>query len=155
MKKGFTLIELLIVIAIIGIIVVAVTVALNPAKRISDAQDAALRAQVAAVGQAFDTCMGYVDTATAGAPQNLYAGCNTMLELTASPGGSGGAPGGPWLKSTPTGTWGFLASAGGGNNNGCVYTSGTVAGATTYFIFRSSLSSIATQTTAPLAADCP
>ena len=40
MKKGFTLIELLIVIAIIAIIAGAVLVALNPTKRIGQANDA-------------------------------------------------------------------------------------------------------------------
>ena len=39
MKKGFTLIELLIVIAIIAIIAGAVLVAMNPAKRIADANN--------------------------------------------------------------------------------------------------------------------
>ena len=39
MKKGFTLIELLIVIAIIAIIAGAVLVAINPAKRIAEAND--------------------------------------------------------------------------------------------------------------------
>jgi len=39
MKKGFTLIELLIVIAIIAIIAGAVLVAMNPAKRICDANN--------------------------------------------------------------------------------------------------------------------
>lgn len=40
MKKGFTLIELLLVIAIISALAVAVFVALNPAKRIQDSNDA-------------------------------------------------------------------------------------------------------------------
>lgn len=39
-KKGFTLIELLIVIVIIATLAVTVFVALNPAKRVSDARDA-------------------------------------------------------------------------------------------------------------------
>jgi type IV pilus assembly protein PilA len=37
--KGFTLIELLIVVAIIAVLAVVVFVALNPAKRLSDAKD--------------------------------------------------------------------------------------------------------------------
>jgi len=41
MKKGFTLIELLIVIAIIAIIAGAVLVAINPAKRIGEANNSA------------------------------------------------------------------------------------------------------------------
>ena len=49
MKKGFTLIELLMVVAIISALAVAVFVALNPAKRLKDAQDARRTADVDAI----------------------------------------------------------------------------------------------------------
>lgn len=45
-QRGFTLIELLIVIVIIALLAVAVFVALNPVKRIKDAQDARRTADV-------------------------------------------------------------------------------------------------------------
>lgn len=45
-KKGFTLIELLVVLTIITILAVAVSVALNPAQRLNDAQDARRAADV-------------------------------------------------------------------------------------------------------------
>ena len=47
--KGFTLIELLIVIAIIAALAISVVVALNPSKRIQDAQNAARTSDVATI----------------------------------------------------------------------------------------------------------
>ena len=52
MKKGFTLIELLIVIAIIAIIAGAVLVAINPAKRIGESNNAARWAELNSLGSA-------------------------------------------------------------------------------------------------------
>jgi prepilin-type N-terminal cleavage/methylation domain-containing protein len=146
-KKGFTLVELLVVIAIIGIIVVAVVVALNPAKRISDAQDAALRAQVSSIGFGMNLCMSHVIVATG--TQNGYAGCNTSALLTAA-----ATPGGPWLKTTPPATAAYMASTAGGALNGCVYISGSVAGVTTYYIFQSTSGAVTTQASVPVAANC-
>ena len=45
-SKGFTLIELLIVIAIIAVLAISVFVALNPAKRVSDANDSRRKTDV-------------------------------------------------------------------------------------------------------------
>jgi len=50
--KGFTLIELLIVIAILGILAAAVLVAVNPAKRTRQAQDAARKNDIGALATA-------------------------------------------------------------------------------------------------------
>lgn len=51
-EKGFTLIELLIVIAILGVLAAAVIAAINPAKRIAQANDAALKNDVGAIATA-------------------------------------------------------------------------------------------------------
>lgn len=39
MRKGFTLVELLVVIAVVGILMAAVVVAINPAKKLAQARD--------------------------------------------------------------------------------------------------------------------
>lgn len=145
MKKGFTLIELLVVIAIIGIIVVAVIISLNPAQRLADAQLAALKAQVAAVGTAYDVCTSYVDTTVNPAAQNLLSDCNTLALLT------GTVKGGPFLKTSPSGTYIFQA-AGTTNKFGCLYSSATVGTTLTYAQFLTSNNTVVTSTTAPA---CP
>lgn len=150
--RGFTLIELVIVIAVVSIITVAVTTALNPIKRITDAQDASIRSQAAAVGQSLDICMGYFDLT--GGTQNGYNACSSIIKLTATQ-SNGGAPGGPWLKSTPSGNWGFLSSVSGGGLNGCVYTSTSIGLTLTYYIFQSTNSSVITKLSLPDAGDCP
>lgn len=52
MKKGFTLVELLIVIAVIAILAAVAYVAIDPAKRIADANDAQRWGDVSAVLEA-------------------------------------------------------------------------------------------------------
>lgn len=138
------MIELLVVIAIIGIIVVAVVITLNPAQRIADAQLAALKGQVAAVGGAYDVCTSYVDTTVTPAVQNVLADC-AMTGLT------GSTKGGPFLKTTPTGTYTFQA-AGTTNKFGCVYSSATVGTTLTYAQFLTSNNTVVTSTTVPT---CP
>lgn len=57
-QKGFTLIELLIVIAVLGVLAAAVVVAINPAKRIKQANDAKIKndiGQMATALQAYYT----------------------------------------------------------------------------------------------------
>lgn len=140
LKKAFTLIELLIVVAIIGIIVVGVAIALNPTQRIIDAQTANLRAQVATVGAAFDICMNYVNPPSQAT--NGYALCSSIAHLT-SAGGAGEPAGGPFLKTTPTGTWTFQTSATAPTNlNGCVNSTASVGGNTVYAQFQSATNAV-------------
>ena len=71
-NKGFTLIELLVTIAIIGVMMGAVIVAINPAKRLADARDADGKTKVNAVATAMEACAtlnsvaGYVSCDTSG-----------------------------------------------------------------------------------------
>ncbi len=51
-KKGFTLIELIIVVAIIALLAAATFVAVNPAKRIGEAQDSQRWSDVTAIAEA-------------------------------------------------------------------------------------------------------
>lgn len=53
-KQGFTLIELIIVIAVIALLAAAVFVAVDPAKRIGEAQDAQRWADVTAIADAIE-----------------------------------------------------------------------------------------------------
>lgn len=54
-KQGFTLIELIIVIAIIALLAAATFVAVNPAKRIGDANNAQRWADISAIADAWQT----------------------------------------------------------------------------------------------------
>lgn len=54
-QKGFTLIELIIVIAIIALLAAATFVAVNPAKRIGDANNAQRWADISAIADAWQT----------------------------------------------------------------------------------------------------
>lgn len=142
---GFTLIELLVVVAIVGIIVVSVIITLNPSKRVADAQVTSLKAQVSAVGTAYDLCTNYVDISVSPAVQNALSNCNTIALLT------GAIKGAPFLKSTPSGTYVFQA-AGTTNKLGCLYSSATIGGTVTYAQFLSSNNSVVTNLSAPT---CP
>jgi len=64
-QKGFTLIELIIVVAIIALLAAATFVAVNPAKRIGDAQNAQRWADVTAIADAFATYMADNNGSTA------------------------------------------------------------------------------------------
>lgn len=155
MKKGFTLIELLIVVAIIGIIVVAVIVALNPTARVQDAQSAALKAQVSSIGTAYDTCLSYVDTTASPAVQNTATDCGLgqtdWLQRLAGTATTNPA-GKPYLKSVPTNATFTITAAGTVNVNGCI--NGTIAGTNIWAQFRSSDNSLVSGTTGTLPA-CP
>lgn len=52
MKKGFTLIELLVVIAVLGILSAGVFTAINPLKRIQQANDAKIKGDIGQIAQA-------------------------------------------------------------------------------------------------------
>lgn len=72
-NKGFTLVELLVTIAIIGVMMGAVIVAINPAKRLADARDADGKTKVAAVASAMEACY----TVKLGS----YVNCDTTANL--------------------------------------------------------------------------
>lgn len=62
LSKGFTLIELLVVIAILGVLAAGVVVAINPAKRIKQANDAKIKNdidQIATAMQSYFTTSTY------------------------------------------------------------------------------------------------
>ncbi|OGH17947.1 MAG: hypothetical protein A3C22_01535 [Candidatus Levybacteria bacterium RIFCSPHIGHO2_02_FULL_37_10] len=65
-SKGFTLIELLVVIAIVGILAAAVLTAINPLKRIQQANDAGLKSDIGQIAQAMQTY--YTSSSTTAAP---------------------------------------------------------------------------------------
>lgn len=55
MKKGFTLVELLVVIAVIGVLAAVVLVAINPAKKLSQARDAQRKSGIQQISTALST----------------------------------------------------------------------------------------------------
>lgn len=68
-KKGFTLVELIIVVAIIALLAAATFVAINPAKRIGEANDAQRWSDITAIADAWVT----------------YAADNSGSNVTSSP----------------------------------------------------------------------
>jgi prepilin-type N-terminal cleavage/methylation domain-containing protein len=77
-QKGFTLIELLIVIAILGILVTIVIVAINPVRLIHDAQDSRMRSDLqqikASMQVYYNDCKFYPVTLPSGTWGNVTAG---------------------------------------------------------------------------------
>lgn len=74
-RHGFTLIELIIVVAIIALLAAATFVAINPAKRIGDAQNAQRWADVTAIADAFATYMADNSGST---PTSSYTGSGSL-----------------------------------------------------------------------------
>lgn len=88
--KGFTLIELLVVIAILGILAAAVLVAINPAKRQRQAQDAQRKNDI---GSMATELQGFYTSPGAGCyptDLNVLVVQNYMKQLPAPPTGFGG-----------------------------------------------------------------
>jgi len=65
-QKGFTLIELLVVIAILGILAAVLVTAINPAAKINQAKDAALKSDISGIGNAMQSY--YTNSGTTGTP---------------------------------------------------------------------------------------
>ncbi|MDP2586078.1 MAG: prepilin-type N-terminal cleavage/methylation domain-containing protein [Candidatus Levybacteria bacterium] len=65
-QKGFTLIEILVVIAIIGVLAAVTLTAINPLKRIQQANDAGVKSDIAQIAQAMQAY--YTSSSTTAAP---------------------------------------------------------------------------------------
>lgn len=83
MKKGFTLVELLVVVAIIGILVGVVTIAINPAEMLKKSRDSKRLNDLASVRKAIDLALaqgGALSTVscTAAAPCSSSTGTTAV-----------------------------------------------------------------------------
>lgn len=86
--KGFTLIELLVVIAILGILAAAVMVAVNPAKRTGQAQDAQRKNDIGALAS---ETQGYYTSPGSGCYPDTLGELTTQGYLKQMPTQPGGA----------------------------------------------------------------
>ena len=77
--KGFTLIELIIVIAIISLLAAATFVAVNPARRVGNAQDATRYQDLMAIADAYQT---YLADNNSTPPTNTSDGTTYMIATT-------------------------------------------------------------------------
>lgn len=83
--KGFTLIELIIVIAVIALLAAATFVAINPAKRVGDAQDAQRWQDVTAIADAYQAYLAD-NSGTAVTTTAPYQAGRTMMIASGTPG---------------------------------------------------------------------
>lgn len=92
LRKGFTLIELLIVIAILGILAVAVLSAINPVEQMKKARDAGRKSDAAELLNAHERyfttfgCYSWANTATTGCGTTALGSAVIATTATFSPG---------------------------------------------------------------------
>jgi prepilin-type N-terminal cleavage/methylation domain-containing protein len=124
-KRGFTLIELLIVVALVGLLAVAVIVTLNPAQRIRDAKTNTAKHDGKTAADAIERCLTTYLTANPSFSENqAITYCSTAANLGITLGGGqvlNAAPDGSSVCfSEETGTVGvfvkFTHAAGGVTN---------------------------------------
>jgi prepilin-type N-terminal cleavage/methylation domain-containing protein len=77
--KGFTLIELIIVIAVIALLAAATFVAINPAKRVGDANNAKRWSDITAIADAYQA---YIADNSGTAPTSTTAGVTYSIATT-------------------------------------------------------------------------
>lgn len=143
MRKGFTLIELIVTVALISIIALSVIVAINPAKRVADAQDSRAQSDARGVGVVIESCLAYVDSTGAG---NSAADCSTnALLITSTPPPKGG----PFMRATISSV--TLTTSG---SIVCVYAKGSGSGATTHWFQYSTSTGSVTKITQAAAPSC-
>lgn len=73
-RNGFTLVELLVVVAIVGVLLGVVVLALNPAERLNEAAEAKARSDVQQIAAAMEICIAHKDYAS-------ETNCNTWAKL--------------------------------------------------------------------------
>ena len=83
-QKGFTLIELIIVIAIIALLAAATFVAVNPAKRIGDANNAQRWSDVTAIADAWSTYVAD-NTGTLATTSHFQDGVTCFISIIKEP----------------------------------------------------------------------
>lgn len=84
--RGFTLVELLVVVALIGLLSVAVVVALNPAGKISSAKTNTAKSNAKNIANAIERCITEYIVANPTATEDVAIGaCDTAGELKITP----------------------------------------------------------------------
>ena len=102
MKKGFTLIELLIVVGVLGVLAAGVVVAINPGKRIKQANDTKIKNDVGQIATALQAYYAF---------NQLYPASLSVLETSGD------------LKKVPSGSGTTCAAYSYGRTGTCTITS--------------------------------